>query len=103
MTNPDRATLTLMMTFAINWAQMLAEDAKTTREAERNVARFRKLQAKLIAQPDLRPLIAITKELIEAVESELEAAGPEEVRQHPMFQGKERTINRARKWLSRLG
>jgi hypothetical protein len=64
MTEPDRATLTLMMTFAINWAQMLAEDAKTTREAERNVARFRKLQAKLIAQPHTEEIRKVLRKWI---------------------------------------
>jgi hypothetical protein len=48
-----------------------------------------------------RAMLDLLELAIRQIETELEAAGPDEVKQHPMFQGKDRFVRRARKRIAK--
>jgi hypothetical protein len=48
-----------------------------------------------------RAMIALLELALREIEHELEAAGPDEVAQHPMFRDKERFVSSARKRIAK--
>ena len=52
--------------------------------------------------PSYAQLVRLVDELTDAVHSELHAAGPDEVKQHPMLRAKQRVYDRAARTLKRI-
>jgi len=52
-------------------------------------------------KPTYAQLVRLVEKLIDAIASELQSAGPEEVQQHPTLRGKQQLVSRAETTLAR--
>ena len=77
-------------------------DTETEAEAEDWTAALESAQAKIAGLPLARPTHAerLLHLALNEIQTELNAAGPDEVKQHPMLAGKQRFVDRALRFLA---